>query len=89
MVRNRLDGHPLARPLRLIRINLVLVERDLREISDTTARSIAVRREALDAGNLSINPVWAPPATALDQCLGQRAGIINSLNTLLDCWHSD
>lgn len=78
--------HPLARPLRLIRMQLVLVERNLREISDKTARSIAVRRELLDAGHLSINPVWAPPASALDQCLGERAGIIHSLNTLLDCW---
>ncbi|MCZ1012009.1 hypothetical protein [Streptomyces lydicus] len=81
--------HPLARPLRLIRMQLVLVERTLREISDTTARSIAVRRELLDAGHLSISPLWAPPESALAQCLGERVGIINSLNTLLDCWQED
>ncbi|MFF7953661.1 hypothetical protein [Streptomyces griseorubiginosus] len=81
--------HPLARPLRLIRMQLVFVERNLREISDKTERSIAVRRELLDAGHLSINPLWAPPASALDQCLGERAGIVHSLNTLLDCWQED
>ncbi|MEV0965520.1 hypothetical protein AB0J25_23570 [Streptomyces sp. NPDC049910] len=81
--------HPLARPLRLIRMQLVLVERNLREISDKTARSIAVRRELLDAGHLSINPDWTPPASALDQRLGERGGIINALNTLLDCWQED
>ncbi|MEU7031598.1 hypothetical protein AB0A60_33485 [Streptomyces sp. NPDC046275] len=81
--------HPLARPLRLIRIQLVLVEQNLREISDKTARSIAVRRELLDAGHSSINPVWAPPPSALDQCLGERAGTIHCLNTLLDCWQKD
>ncbi|MFJ5951367.1 hypothetical protein [Streptomyces noursei] len=78
--------HPLAQPLRLIRMQLVLVEGNLREISDKTARSIAVRRELLDAGYLSITPVWAPQPSALDHCLGERVGIINSLNTLLDCW---
>ncbi|WP_327411223.1 hypothetical protein OG458_41545 (plasmid) [Streptomyces sp. NBC_01281] len=81
--------HPLARPLRMIRLQLVFVERDLREISETTARSIAVRREALDAGQLSISPLWTPPASALDQCLGQRVGIINTLTALLDCWQTD
>ncbi|MFF3959186.1 hypothetical protein ACFYY1_39230 [Streptomyces sp. NPDC001890] len=81
--------HPLARPLRQIRMELVITERNLREISDTTARSIAVRQELLDAGHLSINPIWAPPASTLDQCLGERAGIINSLNILLECWPQD
>ncbi|MFC9282287.1 hypothetical protein [Streptomyces collinus] len=81
--------HPLARPLRLTRMQLVLVERNLREISDKTRRSTVVRRELLDAGHMSINPVWAPPASALDQCLGERVGIIHSLNTLLDCWQED
>ncbi|MFD8670747.1 hypothetical protein ACFV1U_35910 [Streptomyces microflavus] len=78
--------HPLARPLRLVRIQLVLVERNLRELSEKTAQSIAVRRRLLDAGHLTISPTWTPPASALDHCLGERVGIINSLNALLDCW---
>lgn len=82
--------HPLAKPLRLIRMELALVDRELQRITEGLARSASIRLEQLANGPVRVfAPVWEPTARDHDACTGMQAGLWKALDSLLCCWGSN
>jgi hypothetical protein len=81
---------PLAKPLRLVRMELALVDRELKEVTSRLARSASIRLEQLTDHPVRVfAPVGEPTPRDLDTCTGMQAGLWKAVDSILAFWVAD